>query len=254
MSTNVEQPKQGTLALNVEVKSAKDLKFKENNTRLHDKKNLEAIEKSVEETGFNRSIFIDEDGTALAGNGTLQIAQKRDAKVIIVDVEDENTVVAVRKRGMTPLEKERAGLWDNRASDLSKNDKKAIARLTQQQPAQMLLGGIFTEKEQEKLLKAQADALPLGAGGKDDAERETQNAAVRGDSTVRMVSLFLTTAEGELNHGDFVRRVRALQSSLFPEAKTITDAVVAIVNRARDEWLRKDSEENVAAEAEGAAV
>jgi hypothetical protein len=213
------------------------------NARQHDKRNLEAIEQSVEEVGFCRSIVLAEDNTILAGNGTYEIAKKKGANVLIVDVEDDNTVVAVRKKGLTELQKKRAGLWDNRASDLSKFDKRAIARLATEHPGQLLLGGIFTEKEQERLLKAQADALPLGAGGKDDADKETANAAVRGDSTVRMLSIFATTAEGPLNHAMLVRRIRALQTSLFPEARTISDVFAAIVQRAWDEWLPHDANE-----------
>src|SRR6185369_7519231 len=70
------------------------------NTREHTVKNLEVIEQSVEESGFLRSIAVAEDNTILAGHGTYEVAQKRGANLLIVDVEDDNTLVVVRKKGL----------------------------------------------------------------------------------------------------------------------------------------------------------
>src|SRR5205807_559888 len=92
------------------------------------------------------------------------------ANILIVDVDDANTLVAVRRKGMTEFEKSRAMLYDNRASDTSRNNKTAISRLATEFPEQRLLRGIWGEREEQKLLRAQADAQPLAAGGVDDDE------------------------------------------------------------------------------------
>jgi hypothetical protein len=254
MSTEqTQQPERDPFApegLRIQVMEAKDLKGKTNNTREHDKRNLEVIEESVDEAGFWRSVAIDENNVVEAGNGTLQIAQKRGARIIVVDVDDPNTLVAVRRSGLDAVQKHRYNLRDNRATDLSKNNKKAINRLAKEVPAQLLLGGIFTEREQQKLLVHQANELTLGAGGTDDggagkpspeagAPQASVSKAVRAESGVRMVQLFLDVA----SQPEFIRKVRALSKleALYdgkgqPQT-TVTDIVVAVVNRAFQEWV-----------------
>lgn len=200
----------------------------------HDKRNLDAISDSIEEVGLGRSIVIDEDGTILAGNGTYEIAQKNNAKVLIVDVDDPNTLVAVRRNDLTDTQKRRLSLWDNRASDLHKYDKQAVARLNEAHPEQQLLSGVFSEREQEKMLRLHADAQMLAPGGADDENPESTAVAMRPESGIRLVSIFCTSS----NQPDFIRKVRVL-SALF-NTTTITDTVLAIVEKAHNEWVPKE--------------
>lgn len=209
------------------------LKTDLNTVRLHQKRNTDTIHESVSDTGFGRSILIDEQGQVLAGKGVVLEAEKRGSKILIVDA-DGDTLVAVRRSGMTDRQKTRAMLWDNQASDTSRNDKNAINRLAQENPTQRLLEGIFNEKEQAKILKATADAQDMAEGGIDDEDDPGPEFATAGQSpgsSIRMVSLFLTTE----NQPSFIRRLKAL----FPlfGATNNTDAVVAVVNRAYDEWV-----------------
>lgn len=214
----------------------------------HDKKNLEAISDSIQEVGFGRSIVVDEDGVIIAGNGTYEVAQKQNATVMEVEVDDPNTLVVLKRKGLTERQKRRMALWDNRASDLHKYNKQAVARLTTDHPEQQLLAGVFSEREQEKMLRAHADAQMLAPGGTDDETPETSSVGVRAESGVRMISLF-ASAESQPR---FVRKVRAFQSMF--NTTTLTDTVFAIVERAYDEWLEKKDEDGEALLAENIAT
>lgn len=200
----------------------------------HDKKNLEAISDSIDEVGFGRSIVVDEDGTIIAGNGTYEVAQKKNAAIMEVEVDDPNVLVVLKRKGLTDRQKRRMALWDNRASDLHKYNKQAVARLNTEHPEQQLLSGVFSEREQEKMLRLHADAQPLAPGGTDDETPETVSAGMRPESGVRMVSIFCDTTTQPL----FVKRVREM-SHLFGTT-TLSDTVIAIVERAHREWLSKE--------------
>lgn len=202
----------------------------------HDKKNLEAISDSIDEVGFGRSIVVDEMGYIIAGNGTYEVAQKKNANVLEVEVDDPNTLVVLKRKGLTDRQKRRMAIWDNRASDLHKYNKQAVARLNEAHPEQQLLVGVFSEREQEKMLRLHADAQPLAPGGTDEESPETNSAGVRAESGVRMISLFATSE----NQPIFIRKVRAL-SGMF-NTTTVTDTVFAIVEKAFNEWLPKEEE------------
>lgn len=201
----------------------------------HDKRNLDAIESSVDEVGFGRSIVTDADSdTVLVGNGTYETALKKNAKALFVDVEDPNTIVVVRRHGLTETQKRRMALWDNRTSDLHKYDKQAVARLNEAHPEQQLLSGVFSEREQEKMLRLHADAQPLAPGGAEDENPESTAVAMRPESGIRLVSIFCTSS----TQPDFIRKVRAL-SAVF-NTTTITDTVLKIVEKAYEEWVPKE--------------
>src|SRR5438876_63475 len=98
------------MAKKVETKATKsvfeigDLTPDPNNTRIHDKKNLETIKMSLEEVGAARSIVIDEDGMVLAGHGTIRVAQEMGLEIKVVKG-DRNTLVVVQRDDLTDVEK-----------------------------------------------------------------------------------------------------------------------------------------------------
>lgn len=74
---------------------------------------------SLQELGAARSIVIDEDNVVLAGNGvTAAAAQAGIHKLRIVDVPGD-TLVAVRRRGLTAEQKRALALFDNRTGELA---------------------------------------------------------------------------------------------------------------------------------------
>lgn len=206
------------------------------NMNQHNKKNLDAIRQSVEEVGFARSIVIDESGMIMAGNGTFEIAKEKGAKILIVDVDDDNTVVAVRKKGLSKLEKHRAGLWDNETARLATRNKEAMKRVATENPDQMIMEGIISEKDQSRILREHENAQPLAAGGAEDSRELAINKELKSESSVRMIQLFFNKE----NIADFVNKTKAL-GALFPDLDTnnqnVTGFVEAVINRAYDEWL-----------------
>ena len=97
----------------------KDLTPDPQNARKHSPRNVGTITDALREVGAARSIVIDEDGVILAGNATAEAAAEAGfTKVQIVDA-DGQTIIAVRRSGLTPNQKSRLALFDNRAAELA---------------------------------------------------------------------------------------------------------------------------------------
>lgn len=115
------------------------------NARKHNPRNVGMIEKSLQEVGAARSIVIDEDGTVLAGNGVLEAAASAGIeRVQIVDADGE-TIVAVRRTGLTADQKRRLALYDNRTGELAEWDAEVLAQLATDDAA--ALAGLWTDQE-----------------------------------------------------------------------------------------------------------
>lgn len=120
------------------------------NARRHNPRNIGVISDGLQEVGFARSIVIDEDGVILAGNGVVEAAGSVGIeKVRVVDADGE-TIVAVRRSGLTQRQKARLSLLDNRASDLADFDPAILAAIQQEDAT--LLAGLWSDGEIEALL------------------------------------------------------------------------------------------------------
>jgi hypothetical protein len=74
---------------------------------------------ALRQVGAARSIVIDEQNGVLAGNGVLEAAaQAGISKLRVVDV-DGDTIVAVRRRGLTDAQKRDLAIYDNRTAELA---------------------------------------------------------------------------------------------------------------------------------------
>jgi DNA modification methylase len=141
------------------------LTFDPKNARRHSPRNLDAIKASLADTGAARSIVIDEGDRILAGEGTVKAARDLGIKKLqIVDV-DGDTLVAVRRRGLSEDAKIRLALADNRTAELAEWDPATLRALAEAQPVGM--GGLWTTQELDALMAAgrppsgaEADALP----------------------------------------------------------------------------------------------
>ena len=120
-----------------------DLQYDPRNARKRTIRSSAMIQSSLQEVGAARSIVIDEHNRILAGNGTIEAAgQIGIEKMIIVDADGE-TIVAVRRSGLTEKQKIKLALFDNRTSDLSEWDADVLAELSQE----IDLSGLFTEND-----------------------------------------------------------------------------------------------------------
>jgi hypothetical protein len=99
--------------------SLADLTPDPKNARKHSPRNVGTIVDALHEVGAARSIVIDEDGVILAGNATCEAAAEAGITKVQVVEADGNTIVAVRRTGLTPEQKAKLALYDNRAAELA---------------------------------------------------------------------------------------------------------------------------------------
>jgi DNA modification methylase len=144
-----------------------DLKPDKRNRRKHNPRNLGMIERALGEVGAARSIVIDEAGNILAGNGTVEAAAAAGIeKVQIVDADGE-TIIAVRRSGLTDEQKRKLALYDNRTAELAEWD---VEELLRDQQEGLDLSAFFGGAELDELLKS---LQPAGDG---DAEPQIDRA------------------------------------------------------------------------------
>ena len=112
--------------------SVKDLKSDHKNARRRTDRSASLIAESLKRFGAARSIVIDEDGSILAGNGTVEGAKKAGIdKLRIIEAEGDE-LIAVRRAGLSEDEKVGLALADNRSSDLSEWDHEMLRQLSEE--------------------------------------------------------------------------------------------------------------------------
>lgn len=105
-----------------EINHIGQLKPDPKNARKHNQRNIGQIVSSLQEVGASRSIVIDEDNIILAGNGVIEAAGIAGIENVRVIEADGNEIIAVKRTGLTPEQKTRLALWDNRAAELAEWD------------------------------------------------------------------------------------------------------------------------------------
>jgi DNA modification methylase len=133
-----------------EIRHLADLKPDSGNARKHTPRNVGTIVDALHEVGAARSIVIDEHGTILAGNATAEAAAEAGIERVQVVDADGSTLVAVRRTGLTPQQKRRLALFDNRAAELAEWDAERLAAFLAEDAA--ALEGLFHREEVDALL------------------------------------------------------------------------------------------------------
>lgn len=113
----------------VRVVPIQEVRLDPANTRLHPQRNRSVIKNSIERFGAARSGVIDADGVVRAGNGTLEQAIEAGVKEVVIVESDGSRLVLVQRQDWTPDEAAAYALVDNRATDLSEFDYRAVAEL-----------------------------------------------------------------------------------------------------------------------------
>jgi DNA modification methylase len=128
------------------------------NARVHDERNLDAIRGSLARFGQQKPIVVDSAGVIRAGNGTYMAAK----------LLGWQTIEVVRTT-LAGLDAAAFAIADNRTSDLSAFDDRALATLLEQLRAEDALAGVgFEEAEIQTLLRdleAQLGASELADPG-----------------------------------------------------------------------------------------
>ena len=139
---------------NKQIETLADLTPDPRNARKHNPRNVGMLEKSLNEVGAARSIVIDENGVVLAGNATIEAAGRAGIERVQVVDADGETIVAVRRTGLTQTQKTRLALYDNRTAELADWDADVIADLIANERA--MLDGLFENNELAKIIEGLA--------------------------------------------------------------------------------------------------
>jgi hypothetical protein len=133
------------------------------NARRHNPRNVSLIEEALQEVGAARSIVIDEDGVVLAGNATIEAAGNVGIEKVRIVEASGDEIIAVRRRGLTPRQKTRLALFDNRAAELADWDAEVMAGLARAE--EDLLATMWTASEIEALAAAEPENDEDGGEG-----------------------------------------------------------------------------------------
>jgi DNA modification methylase len=148
------------------------------NARVHNPRNIGVIEDSMNTDGAGRSIFVDQDNVTVAGAGALEAALQAGIKHAAIVETDGDTLVVV-KRTLTPEQRTRLALADNRAQELSTWNEQKIKEL--HEAGDEALKGLWTEKELVKFLANVHGRENAGQGDPDDVPAERPSTVTRGD-------------------------------------------------------------------------
>ena len=146
------------------IETLADLKPDPRNARRHNPRNVGMLEKALNEVGAARSIVIDEQGVVLAGNATIEAAGRAGIERVQVVDADGETIIAVRRTGLTKTQKTRLALYDNRTAELADWDSEVIADMLATE--REVLDGLFENYELEEIVEeaiqpVEADAEPM---------------------------------------------------------------------------------------------
>ena len=130
-----------------EITHIKDLVPDKMNARRHTARNIGTIEESLHAVGAGRSIVIDEGNNILAGNGLVEAAANAGITKLQVVEADGNTVIAVRRTGLTDKQKVLLALADNRTATLAEWDADNLTDLLKTLDADDLQKLALTEQD-----------------------------------------------------------------------------------------------------------
>lgn len=121
----------GKLAIG-ETKHIGELKPFRRQVRRHTKRNLDMIGESIAEVGWARPIVIDELGEIMAGAGATEAAGDVGLTNVRVIDADGTEIIAIRRSGLTDVQKLKLALYDNRAAEFAEYDLAAMREALKQ--------------------------------------------------------------------------------------------------------------------------
>jgi hypothetical protein len=143
------------------VRSTRDLVPDAHNRRKHTPRNVDLLVAALKDVGAARSIVIDERNEVLAGNGLLEAAQQTGiSRVKVIDA-DGDTIIAVRRTGLTTAQKRDLALYDNRTAELAEWN---VEQLQADQLQGADLAPFFTDTELATLLHSPTAPPPIHGG------------------------------------------------------------------------------------------
>lgn len=106
-----------------------DLTPDPHNARKHNPRNIGQVQNSLQQYGAARSIVIDENNQIIAGHGVVEAAALAGIEKVQVVDGDGETLIAVRRSGLSKKQKQELGVADNRGAELAEWDTDVLAQL-----------------------------------------------------------------------------------------------------------------------------
>lgn len=106
---------------------AENIKYDENNYRIHSTENKQLIKKSLSDCGAGRSILLDNENEIIAGNGVYEQAKKLGIPVRVIETNGKE-LIAVKRTDLNTEDQKRKVLavMDNTTSDSSEFDVEKL--------------------------------------------------------------------------------------------------------------------------------
>src|SRR4051794_12015162 len=128
--------------------------------------------------GAGRSILVDQDGVTIAGAGAWEAATQAGIPHAAI-IETDGDTLGIVKRTVTPEQRPRLALADNRATELSTWDAARLRELQEQAPD--LLTHLWTESELAQVFTSATRDLREGLTDPDSVPAERATTIQRGD-------------------------------------------------------------------------
>lgn len=205
------------------------------NVRIHQKRNLDTIKKSMTEFGQYKNIVV-RKGTneILCGNGTYEAAKAlgwTELECNLVDVDDEHAKALM--------------IVDNRSSDLSQNDDKMLLDLLKDFDDSILDLAGYTDDEVENMLKFQEGTLFEDEKKEKKPKEKKKEAPISADDQISIVIMGWPFV---LADPDDIKRLKDLMdkfTTLDIEVKcettfNIWKAITDVIENAVEEGLKKN--------------
>ena len=159
---------QAAAANGISTGHLRDLQADPANLRLHTPRGQGTLEDALKDVGAARSIVVDEDHVVMAGNGVVDAAANAGIERVKFVEADGNEIVAVVRRGLTPEQKKRLAIYDNRTGELSSWDYEGLSKQMQEMvesngKVELYKMG-WTDAELDALLSVKWEPPTLGAG------------------------------------------------------------------------------------------
>lgn len=144
-----------------------DLSPDPHNARKHNPRNIGQVQSSLQKYGAARSIVIDENNQIIAGHGVVEAAGLAGIERVQVVDGDGETIIAVRRTGLTVKQKQELGIADNRGAELAEWDADVLSALA----GEVDLTQFWNKDELADILSG------LGGSGADDPGADVDRAA-----------------------------------------------------------------------------
>lgn len=180
-----------------------ELKQDADNARTHNDRNLSMIAASLTELGTGRSVLVDENNVIIAGNGTVQAAEKVGiTKVRIVEASPDE-IIAVKRTNLSTEEKRRMAIFDNRTAELAEWDADKLNEIASEG---LDLSSFFNTEEIESLARSVARSFDESGVLERDTDDFTQTANSYLHGTIRQIVLYFAPDQ----HTDVLSRLASV--------------------------------------------